>query len=152
MGILVSSYTYVINSSWLEMHAHTKVINFSIMGKKNKKRSCREFWLTKQQDENMAKNSLSEPTRKSSLCHDKRNHRGTRCLPAQRNLATGRRWKSRTDVYGGSKINLIQKATGNFPGEETLVLRYHRTSRNTTEGDYCCVCQLEASHWSRLNH
>lgn len=34
----------------------------------------------------------------------------------------------------GSKINLIQKATGNFPREETFVLHYHRTSRNTTEG------------------
>lgn len=101
MGILVSNFTYVINSSWLEMHAHTKVINFSIMGKKNKNWSCREFWLTKKQDENMAVNSLSEPARKSSLCHDKRNHRGTWCLPEQRNLATGRRWKSRTDVYGG---------------------------------------------------
>lgn len=134
MKILVSSYTYVINSYWLEVHAHAKVINVSMMGKKNKKWSCREFWLTKKQDENMAMNSLSEPVRKSSLCHDKRNHRGTWCLPAQRNLATGRRWKSRTNVYEGSKINLIQKATENFPLEETFVLRYHRTSRNTTEG------------------
>lgn len=130
MKILVSSYTSVIN--WLEMYAHAKVINVNMMGKK--KWSCREFWLTKKQDENMAMNSLTEPMRKSSLCHDKRSHRGTWCLPAQRNLATGRRWKSRTNVYEGSKINLIQKATENFPLEETFVLRYHRTSRNTTEG------------------
>lgn len=89
MGIWVSNYMYVINSSWLEMHA--QVIKFGIMGKKNKKWNCREFWLTKKQNENMAMNSLSEPMRKNSLCHDKRNHRGTQCLLAQRNLATGRR-------------------------------------------------------------
>lgn len=142
MKILVSSYTYVINQ--LEMHAHAKVINVSRKkgkkkGKNNKKWSCREFWLTKKQNENMAMNSLSEPVRKSSLCHDKRSHRGTRCLPAQRNPATERRWKSRTNVYKESKINLIQKATKNFPLEETFVLRYHRTSRNTTEGVMLCL-------------
>lgn len=41
MKILVSSYTYVIN--WLEIHAHAKAINVSMMGKKNKKWSCREL-------------------------------------------------------------------------------------------------------------
>ena len=45
------------------MHACTKAVNFIMVGKKNKKWSCGEFWLTKKQVENMAMNSLSEPMR-----------------------------------------------------------------------------------------
>lgn len=146
MGICVSNYAYVINSSWLEMHAHTMVINIRIMGKTRN-------WAVGSYDSQRNRMKIWLWTIWVSLWE--RVHSAiTKKSQGNAMLASTKKSSNRQEVKvkkRGSKINLIQKATGNFPREETLVLPYRRTSRNTTGGDYCCVCQLQASNWSRLN-